>query len=236
MSVIQEYSNGDHRNEHEIISQDRRNSFNSDGPAWKVSIDDFNLLTIIGRGSYAKVVQAEHKQTKQIYAVKIIKKEMFTDDEEIDWVQTEKSVFETATNHPFLVGLHSCFQTDSRLFFVIEFIPGGDLMYHMQRQRKLPEDHARFYAAEIILALHFLHSKSIIYRDLKLDNVLIDADGHIKLTDYGMCKENIGPGVTTQTFCGTPNYVSLFLKITNVIWIDFRLLPRFSEENPMDSV
>jgi len=208
MSVIQDYSNGDHRNENEIVSQERKNSYNSDNPAWKVSIDDFNLLTIIGRGSYAKVVQAEHKQTKQIYAVKIIKKEMFTDDEEIDWVQTEKSVFETATNHPFLVGLHSCFQTDSRLFFVIEFIPGGDLMYHMQRQRKLPEDHARFYSAEIILALHFLHSKSIIYRDLKLDNVLIDADGHIKLTDYGMCKENIGPGVTTQTFCGTPNYIA----------------------------
>uniref|UniRef100_A0A7E4V9L7 Protein kinase C-like 3 n=1 Tax=Panagrellus redivivus TaxID=6233 RepID=A0A7E4V9L7_PANRE len=174
----------------------------------RVSIDDFNLLTIIGRGSYAKVVQAEHKETKQIYAIKIIKKEMFNEEEDIDWVQTEKSVFETASNHPFLVGLHSCFQTNSRLFFVIEFIPGGDLMYHMQRQRKLPEDHARFYSAEIILALHFLHTRGIIYRDLKLDNVLIDAEGHIKLTDYGMCKENIGPTDVTQTFCGTPNYIA----------------------------
>ncbi|CAJ0577920.1 unnamed protein product, partial [Mesorhabditis spiculigera] len=175
---------------------------------WQVSLNDFNLLTVIGRGSYAKVVQAEHKRTKQIYAIKIIKKQMFNEDEDIDWVQTEKSVFETASNHPFLVGLHSCFQSDSRLFFVIEFVPGGDLMYHMQRQRKLAEDHARFYSAEIILALHFLHSRGIIYRDLKLDNVLIDADGHIKLTDYGMCKENIGPGDVTSTFCGTPNYIA----------------------------
>uniref|UniRef100_A0A914XDQ6 Protein kinase C n=1 Tax=Plectus sambesii TaxID=2011161 RepID=A0A914XDQ6_9BILA len=174
----------------------------------RVSLDDFNLLTVIGRGSYAKVLQVEHKATKQIYAMKIIKKEMFNDDEDIDWVQTEKSVFETASNHPFLVGLHSCFQTDSRLFFVIEFVPGGDLMFHMQRQRRLPEDHARFYSAEIILALHFLHSRGIIYRDLKLDNVLIDSDGHIKLTDYGMCKENIGPGDLTGTFCGTPNYIA----------------------------
>jgi len=79
--------------------------------------------------------------------------------QDIDWVQTEKHVFETASNHPFLVGLHSCFQTPSRLFFVIEFVRGGDLMFHMQRQRRLPEEHARFYAAEISLALNFLHDK-----------------------------------------------------------------------------
>jgi serine/threonine protein kinase len=83
--------------------------------------------------------------------------------QDIDWVQTEKHVFETASNHPFLVGLHSCFQTPSRLFFVIEFVRGGDLMFHMQRQRRLPEEHARFYAAEISLALNFLHDKGWNY-------------------------------------------------------------------------
>ncbi|KOB70629.1 Protein kinase C, partial [Operophtera brumata] len=159
------------------------------GSQRQYSLEDFELIRVIGRGSYAK-------------------KALVTDDEDIDWVQTEKHVFETASNHPFLVGLHSCFQTPSRLFFVIEFVRGGDLMFHMQRQRRLPEEHARFYAAEISLALHFLHERGVIYRDLKLDNVLLDHEGHIKLTDYGMCKEGVRPGDTTSTFCGTPNYIA----------------------------
>ncbi|KAG6447693.1 atypical protein kinase C isoform X3 [Manduca sexta] len=178
------------------------------GSQRQYSLDDFELIRVIGRGSYAKVLMVELKRTKRIYAMKVIKKALVTDDEDIDWVQTEKHVFETASNHPFLVGLHSCFQTPSRLFFVIEFVRGGDLMFHMQRQRRLPEEHARFYAAEISLALHFLHERGVIYRDLKLDNVLLDHEGHIKLTDYGMCKEGVRPGDTTSTFCGTPNYIA----------------------------
>ncbi|XP_076451523.1 protein kinase C iota type-like isoform X2 [Babylonia areolata] len=173
-----------------------------------LGLQDFQLLRVIGRGSYAKVLQVEHKRTKRIYAMKVIKKELVNDDEDIDWVQTEKHVFETATNYPFLVGLHSCFQSESRLFFVIEFVNGGDLMFHMQRQRRLPEEHARFYSAEICLALNFLHRRGIVYRDLKLDNVLLDSDGHIKLTDYGMCKEGLLSGDKTNTFCGTPNYIA----------------------------
>ncbi|XP_058858701.1 protein kinase C zeta type isoform X2 [Acipenser ruthenus] len=173
-----------------------------------LGLSDFDLIRVIGRGSYAKVLLVRLKKNEQIYAMKVVKKELVHDDEDIDWVQTEKHVFEQASNNPFLVGLHSCFQTESRLFLVIEYVNGGDLMFHMQRQRKLPEEHARFYAAEICIALNFLHEKGIIYRDLKLDNVLLDYEGHIKLTDYGMCKEGIRPGDTTSTFCGTPNYIA----------------------------
>ncbi|XP_050668253.1 atypical protein kinase C isoform X6 [Leptidea sinapis] len=185
-----------------------RNEDLEPGSQRQYSLEDFELIRVIGRGSYAKVLMVELKRTKRVYAMKVIKKALVTDDEDIDWVQTEKHVFETASNHPFLVGLHSCFQTPSRLFFVIEFVRGGDLMFHMQRQRRLPEEHARFYAAEISLALHFLHERGVIYRDLKLDNVLLDHEGHIKLTDYGMCKEGVRPGDTTSTFCGTPNYIA----------------------------
>ncbi|RXG73699.1 Atypical protein kinase C [Armadillidium vulgare] len=180
-------------------ASDATTTSNQSGAITGYSLDDFELIRVIGRGSYAKVLMVELKKTKRIYAMKVIKKTLVTDDEDIDWVQTEKHVFETASNHPFLVGLHSCFQTPSRLFFVIEFVRGGDLMFHMQRQRRLPEEHARFYAAEICLALNFLHEKGIIYRDLKLDNVLLDHEGHIKLTDYGMCKEGIKPNDTTST-------------------------------------
>ncbi|PIK41645.1 protein kinase C isoform [Apostichopus japonicus] len=197
------------RNRDSMGSQlDDEKSFGGSPDGFPISLNNFEMIRVIGRGSYAKVLLVELKQTKRVYAMKVIKKELVTDDEDIDWVQTEKHVFETASNHPFLVGLHSCFQTPSRLFFVIEFVSGGDLMYHMQRQRRLPEEHARFYSAEICLALSFLHEKGIIYRDLKLDNVLLDAEGHIKLTDYGMCKEGLRPGDSTGTFCGTPNYIA----------------------------
>uniref|UniRef100_A0A671PSM9 protein kinase C n=1 Tax=Sinocyclocheilus anshuiensis TaxID=1608454 RepID=A0A671PSM9_9TELE len=180
----------------------------SPSPLCGLGLGDFDLIRVIGRGSYAKVLLVRLKKNEQIYAMKVVKKELVHDDEDIDWVQTEKHVFEQASTNPFLVGLHSCFQTESRLFLVIEYVNGGDLMFHMQKQRKLPEEHARFYAAEICIALNFLHEKGIIYRDLKLDNVLLDQDGHIKITDYGMCKEGIRPGDTTSTFCGTPNYIA----------------------------
>lgn len=191
-----------------VIVEEEQGAAGNQQKSNMVSLADFDLIKVIGRGSYAKVLMVELKSTKRIYAMKVIKKELVTDDEDIDWVQTEKHVFETASNHPFLVGLHSCFQTASRLFFVIEFVRGGDLMFHMQRQRRLPEEHARFYSSEICLALNYLHERGIIYRDLKLDNVLLDHEGHIKLTDYGMCKEGIRPGDTTSTFCGTPNYIA----------------------------
>eukprot|EP00116_Pleurobrachia_bachei_P003265 sb/3463527/ len=173
-----------------------------------IGLTDFDMMSVIGRGSYAKVLLVRYKKTKKLYAMKVIKKSMINDEDDIEWVQTEKNVFERASNHPFLVGLHSCFQTSSRIVFVIEFVNGGDMMFHMQKSHKLEEDHARFYAAEIACALNFLHVHMIIYRDLKLDNVLIDCEGHIKLTDYGMCKECTPDVQSTSTFCGTPNYIA----------------------------
>ncbi|KFO28016.1 protein kinase C iota type-like [Fukomys damarensis] len=167
-------------------------------------LQDFDLLSMIGRGSYGKVLLVQLKKSDHLYAMKTVKKELVNTDR----IRTEKCILEQASNCPFLVGVHFCFQTESRLFFVLDYVNGGDLLFHMQRQRILHEQHARFYSAEIGLAFNYLHQRGILYRNLKQDNLLLDSEGHIKLTDYCICKEGLQPGDTTSTLCGTPNYLA----------------------------
>ncbi|KAI9255992.1 kinase-like domain-containing protein [Sporodiniella umbellata] len=175
----------------------------------KVALEDFSFLAVLGKGNFGKVMLAEEKHDKQLYAIKMLKKRFIIDNDEIESVRSEKRVFQAANKarHPFLINLHSSFQTESRVYFVMEYVKGGDLMWHIQRGQ-FSERRAKFYACEVMLALEYFHSQGIIYRDLKLDNIMLGLDGHIKMADYGLCKENMGFGHTTGTFCGTPEFMA----------------------------
>ncbi|OWK01933.1 SGK1 [Cervus elaphus hippelaphus] len=169
---------------------------------------DFHFLKVIGKGSFGKVLLARHKAEEVFYAVKVLQKKAILKKKEEKHIMSERNVLLKNVKHPFLVGLHFSFQTADKLYFVLDYINGGELFYHLQRERCFLEPRARFYAAEIASALGYLHSLNIVYRDLKPENILLDSQGHIVLTDFGLCKENIEHNGTTSTFCGTPEYLA----------------------------
>jgi serine/threonine protein kinase len=193
--------------------ESRGNDLNAAVDKAPTGLDDFELLRIIGTGSFAKVMLVRKKDTGKLYAMKVLKKEEIVRRNQVGHTRTERTIL-SRMHHPFMVKLRYSFQSELKLYMVLDYIRGGELFYHLRRAGRFPEDKARFYIAEVILALDYLHRHNVIYRDLKPENILLSLDGHIKLTDFGLSKEGItsvggkGEGQTATTFCGTPEYLA----------------------------
>jgi len=172
----------------------------------KVGVDDFELLKVIGKGSFGKVMLVRKKDDGMIYAMKVLRKEAIIARKQVAHTKAEKSILQKL-NHPFIVKLNYAFQTEDKLYMVLDYINGGELFFHLKKEGKFSEERVRLYAAEIALALEHLHSLGIVYRDLKPENILLDSESYICITDFGLSKE-ITPEEGTHTFCGTPEYLA----------------------------
>nr|XP_012604697.1 serine/threonine-protein kinase N2 isoform X2 [Microcebus murinus] len=176
---------------------------------FQFNLQDFRCCAVLGRGHFGKVLLAEYKHTNEMFAIKALKKGDIVARDEVDSLMCEKRIFETVNSvrHPFLVNLFACFQTKEHVCFVMEYAAGGDLMMHIHTD-VFSEPRAVFYAACVVLGLQYLHEHKIVYRDLKLDNLLLDTEGFVKIADFGLCKEGMGYGDRTSTFCGTPEFLA----------------------------
>jgi len=178
----------------------------------KYSVDDFELLNVLGKGSFGKVMLVKLKgdSTDELLAMKSLRKAELIKRKQLLHTQTERKIAQTI-QHPFLVNLRYAFQTVDKLYLVLDYMGGGELFFWLRQQRRFAKSRVQLYIAQITLALGALHVQDIIYRDLKPENILMDLEGNLRLTDFGLAKENVtGAGAKggTKTFCGTPEYLA----------------------------
>ena len=173
----------------------------------KVALEDFDLLKVLGKGGFGKVMLVRKKGTTDIYAMKVLKKEAVIRRNQVTHTKTETHILKQI-RHPFLTRMHFAFQSEGKLYMVLNYLPGGELFYRLKREGRFSVERVRLYAAEIGLGLGHLHSLDMIYRDLKPENILLDEVGHICLTDFGLSKESVATVNAAKTFCGTPEYLA----------------------------
>jgi len=171
----------------------------------KLQAKDFTFMSVIGRGTFGKIILVKKKSNNNIYAMKILKKHQIIENGQEKNVNAEREVLKSM-QHPFLMQLRYAFQTESKLYLVLDYYRGGELMFHLKKKRRFSEVEAKFITCQITLALGHLHSNGFVYRDLKPENILLDDKGNCCLCDFGLCK-NI-EGDSTDTFCGTPEYLA----------------------------
>ena len=171
-----------------------------------VKLEDFKILKVIDRGSFGKVSLVEYLSTHETYAMKSLKKDILIEKNLVENNLLEKEILLTI-DYPLLCGLVFCFQTDEKIYFITPFLEGGDLFQHLKKSKHFSEEGARFYGAQIALALEYLHNKGIIYCDLKPEKILMDEKGYLKLADFGTTKK-VKNNEKILSFCGTPDYLA----------------------------
>jgi len=172
----------------------------------QVGKEDFQFLNQIGTGSFGKVYLVQKQDSQQLLAMKVLPKEKLQARKQKEHAMAELQVLRR-NDHPFVVRLRYSFQTRTKLYVLTDYFPGGELWFHLRRHGRFCEAWTRFYAGETLLALEYLHARHVLYRDTKLENVLLDAQGHVRLTDFGLSKQ-VGSDMRTATFCGTPEYLA----------------------------
>jgi serine/threonine protein kinase len=169
---------------------------------------NFYVHALIGKGSFGEVFLVKQKTSSKFFAMKVLNKEKIMRQNLVKYALTERNVL-SLTDHPFIVRLHAAFQTSEKLFLILDYCNGGDLAKHLQKEKRFSEERAKFYIAEITLALENLHKRDIIFRDLKPDNIVIDSEGHAMLTDFGLSKEGVLQHHTgAESFCGSVAYLA----------------------------
>ena len=174
----------------------------------KVTLNDFKILKTLGKGAFGKVLLVYNEELNKYFAMKILKKDFIKKNKQIAHTKVERKILEKI-DYPFIAQLFYAFQNKEKLYMITEYMPGGEMFYHLHKEEYFKESKAKFYICEIILAIEHLHKNNIIYRDLKPENILLDENGHIKLTDFGLSKivNDINKD-RTFTICGTPEYVA----------------------------
>ncbi|KAI4166263.1 MAG: hypothetical protein LQ342_000151 [Letrouitia transgressa] len=172
--------------------------------------EDFQILKLVGKGTFGQVYLVRKKDTQRLYAMKVLSKKVIVQKKEVAHTLGERNILvrTAVAESPFIVGLKFSFQTATDLYLVTSYMSGGELFWHLQKAGRFNEGRAKFYIAELILALQHLHKYDIVYRDLKPENILLDANGHIALCDFGLSKANLTKDDTTNTFCGTTEYLA----------------------------
>eukprot|EP01088_Endostelium_zonatum_P011330 TRINITY_DN25464_c0_g1_i1.p1 TRINITY_DN25464_c0_g1~~TRINITY_DN25464_c0_g1_i1.p1 ORF type:complete len:473 (-),score=75.91 TRINITY_DN25464_c0_g1_i1:108-1526(-) len=174
----------------------------------RVAEKDFTKIKVIGRGNFGKVFVVKKNDNGKIFAMKVLTKKSIIEKNELEHTKTERSIL-MRLDHPFLVHLYYSFQSSDKLYFIMDYVNGGELFFHLQKEKKFTPERVKFYCAEIVLGLEHLHKQGVVYRDLKPENILLTADGHICMTDFGISKEGLNAkDDKTATFCGTPEYLA----------------------------